>query len=165
MLKRRINSDYLRSSLFGFEDALVSTTGMVIGISAGTADYKFIILASLVTITVEAISMGAGEFLSEEAVHEVDGTPQYQIKNIIGGIIMFLSYVIGGMIPVVPILIFSRPTSIILSISLAFLGLFILGYVKGRVVKRPPFRSAIEIFLIGGTATLIGVLVGFLFKI
>ncbi len=165
MFKRSVNSDYLRSSLFGFEDALVSTTGMAIGISTGTNDTRFILLACTVTIIVEAISMGAGEFLSEEAVYQAENKPDNRLRNIGGGLIMFFSYVIGGLLPVTPIIIFDRPYSIILGLILAFIGLFTLGYIKGKVVKKSPMRSALEIFMIGGIATLIGVAVGFLLKI
>ena len=67
----KINPDYLRSIVFGFQDALVSTTGIVVGISAGIDNKQFIILSALVTISVEALSMGAGQYLSEKTVHEL----------------------------------------------------------------------------------------------
>ena len=36
--------------------------------------FCFILLAAFVTVAVEAVSMGAGEFLSDTAVHELDKT-------------------------------------------------------------------------------------------
>ena len=164
-MRRPLNENYLRSSLFGFEDALVSTTGMVVGISAGIDDKSIILLASLVTIAVEAISMGAGEFLSEEAVEELEKEKVKRSKPFFGAVIMLFSYAFGGMIPVLPVVILPQGTAIIPTIVFAFTGLFILGYVKGKVVKIGPLRSALEMLTIGGLAALIGVLVGFLLKI
>ena len=60
----KINQDYIRSLVFGFQDALVSTTGIVVGISVGVHNKQFIILSALVAISVEALSMGAGQYLS-----------------------------------------------------------------------------------------------------
>ena len=62
-----IHEDYLRSGLFGIQDGLVSTTGVVVGISTGVEDKAIIILASLVAVTVEASSMAAGQYSSEKA--------------------------------------------------------------------------------------------------
>lgn len=53
----KINSDYLRSTVFGFQDALVSTTGIVVGISAGVNNKQFILLSALVIISIEAFCL------------------------------------------------------------------------------------------------------------
>lgn len=160
---KKIQDEYLRSSLFGFEDALVSTTGMVVGISIGTTNLKFILLAAFVTIAVEAVSMGAGEFLSDEAVHELD-RKKTRDNTLISAFAMFLSYIIGGLIPVIPIIFLSHIQGIIGSIVLAFVGLFVLGFVKGQIVKVNKVRSAMEMLIIGGVACAIGIIVGFILK-
>src|SRR3989344_3743519 len=160
----RVKNEYLRSSLFGFEDALVSTTGMVVGISFGTTNLKFILLAAFVTIAVEAVSMAAGEFLSDEAVHELDKKTQKD-NPLLSAAVMFLSYGIGGLIPVIPVIFLPHTQAIIASILFAFTGLFILGFVKGKIVKVNKIRSAMEMLLIGGIAAFIGIIVGFILKI
>lgn len=55
------HKDYLRSSLFGIEDALISTTGAVVGIAVGSHNERFVLMAGLIIIMVEAISMTASE--------------------------------------------------------------------------------------------------------
>ncbi len=52
-----IHEDYLRSVLFGLQDGLVSTTGVVVGISTGVSQKEIVILAAFVAVTVEATSM------------------------------------------------------------------------------------------------------------
>lgn len=159
-----LKDEYLRSSLFGFEDAIVSTTGMVVGISIGSSNRDFILLAAFVTIAVEAVSMGAGEFLSDKAVHQLDHK-QEKDNTLISAGTMLVSYILGGLIPVIPIIYLSGYQAIITTVILAFIGLFILGFIKGKIVKVNLIRSAVEMLVIGGIATAIGITVGFYLKI
>ncbi len=160
-----IHEDYLRSGLFGLQDGLVSTTGVVVGISAGVEDKALIILASFVAVAVEATSMAAGQYSSEKAVHQMDKSGKHTDSLILGAMIMFFSYLISGMIPILPTLLFDQPLARYLAIIFAFTGLFIIGYIKGKLVEHKPLRSAIELFVIGAIATSIGLLVGYFLKI
>jgi VIT1/CCC1 family predicted Fe2+/Mn2+ transporter len=47
--------------------------------------------------------------------------------------------------------------------ALALLGLFALGWAKGRLVRVPVVRSGLEVLAVGGVATIIGVIVGLTF--
>lgn len=162
--RRRIGSDYFRSVLFGCEDALVSTTGVVVGMSVGTENKAIIILAGFVTVAVEALSMGAGEYSSEKAVHQLehDRHPDRAVKS---AILMFVSYFLAGLIPLLPAVIFDKPFSTVAVLTAACIGLFVLGFVKGTVAHVSALRSAVEILVIGGLATLLGSVVGVLLKI
>lgn len=162
--KKKISSNYIRSSFFGIEDSLVSTTGLVAGISVGTHEVEFILLAGFVAVAVEAISMAAGEFLSEET--EQDLTRSKRRSNpIIGGLIMLVSYIAAGMIPILPILIFPIEYAIYVSIVAALIGLFFLGLMKGSLTKRNIIKSGIQVLVVGGAATLIGAAVGIFFRL
>lgn len=160
-----VEDDYLRSSLFGVEDALVSTTGMIVGLIAASPTKEFILLAALVTIAVEASSMGAGEFLSERAVHQLEKDDLKLGNFVFGGLIMFVSYALAGLIPVLPILFFPLPAAGFITVICAFIGLYTLGFIKGKVVKINRNRSGIEMLLVGGLAAIIGIAVGLLLKI
>lgn len=155
----KLNKEYLQSAVFGVNDALVSTTGVMVGISAGTGDKSIIILAGVVTILVEALSMGSGQYLSLKSAHEYTKTSN-QKEAIISGIVMYLGYIVGGLVPLLPIFFLPVEQSRLAAIVAALLGLLILGYTKGKIVKVSPVRSAIEIFIVGGIATIIGLLVG-----
>lgn len=148
--------------LFGFEDSLVSTTGVIAGVSAGSQDPHVILLAATVTILVEALSMGAGQFLSERAVHQMD--TGHSDNLLLGAGLMFISYLLAGLVPLIPVILFAFPMSISVSVSSAFIGLFLLGYIKGKIVQTAPVRSGVEILLIGGAATVLGLVAGWLFR-
>lgn len=160
-----IHEDYLRSIIFGFQDSLVSTTGVVAGVAAGTSNKELVILAGLVTVAVESLSMGAGQYMSEKSVHQMDKTGKHTDNLLVGGILMASSYFLGGLVPLVPILAFDLPLSATLSIIFALIGLFILGYLKAHIVKVNPFKSALEILVLGGIATAVGLAVGKLLKL
>jgi VIT1/CCC1 family predicted Fe2+/Mn2+ transporter len=53
----------------------------------------------------------------------------------------------------------------VVAVLAAFSGLFALGFLKGKLVDEPPVRSAIELFVVGAVATLIGLAVGFMLKV
>jgi VIT1/CCC1 family predicted Fe2+/Mn2+ transporter len=165
ILRRRFkDQNYFRSMLFGAEDALVSTLGMVVGISAGTSNREFILLASFVTVIVEALSMGAGEYLSEKSVGEFNGKKKKSSSPIVGGLVMFFSYLLAGTIPVVPTVVFTYPQSAVISTISSFIGLFALGVLKGEIVKKSPSRSGFEVMFVGGIAAIAGLIVGLLFR-
>lgn len=161
----KINEDYLRSLMFGLQDGLVSTTGVVIGISVGTNDKPIIVLAALVAVMVEATSMAAGQYSSEKAVHQLDKTGKHTDSLILGALIMFFAYLIGGMFSIIPTLFFGQPEAQLIAVLSAFTGLFLVGYLKGKLVEHHALRSAVELFIIGAVATVIGLVVGLYLKI
>lgn len=165
MSKRRLDQSYFKSVVFGFEDGLVSTTGIVAGLSAGARDPKLVLLAGLVAMGVEAVSMGAGEFISERGVHAMRGN-RHTDNPTTSGIVMSFSFVVAGLIPLLPIMLLPFPQSVWVSLAAALVALFFLGIAKTRVVRAKGYlRSAVETLVIGGVATLIGFLVGFVLKV
>ncbi len=158
-----LSSNYVRSSFFGIEDSLVSTTGLIAGLSVGTTDTKFILLAGFVAVAVEAVSMAAGEFLSEETEQDLSRRKR-RSSPVIGGIIMLISYFLAGMIPILPIILFPPSYAIYVSMAAALAGLFCLGLVKGTLTRKGVLRSGLQVFFVGGIAAAIGVVVGIVFR-
>ena len=156
------HQDYLRSAMFGAEDGLVSTTGALAGIATGTHDPQIVVMAGLVVLMVEAMSMAAGQYLSERAVHQLD--PTHHDSLVVGGGVMFAAYIAGGLIPLGPVLVVRNLGAVWAGTALAFAGLFLLGWVKGRVVQVPQLRSGLEILGVGGAATIAGLVIGMALK-
>ena len=159
------NKEYLRSVIFGIEDSLVSTTGLIAGLSVGSDDKRIVVLGGVVAICIEAVSMGAGEYLSDDAVKDLDKIKRHSDQPLISGLLMFSSYMLAGLVPLAPILLMPLGQAITLSVVLALAGLFLLGYSKGKILHTSPIKGAIKILVVGGLATALGVAVGFLFKV
>jgi len=69
-LRKRVEF-FIREIVFGFEDSLVSTLGVLTGVAAGTQNVKIVIIIGCVLIAVEALSMAAGSYLSSKSAQEV----------------------------------------------------------------------------------------------
>jgi VIT1/CCC1 family predicted Fe2+/Mn2+ transporter len=160
-----MQEDYVRSAMFGIQDGLVSTTGVVVGISAGVDDKEVIVLAAFVAVMVEATSMAAGQYSSEKAVHQLDRIGRHTDSLLFGAGLMFVAYILGGLVPIVPTLIFGQPEAQVIAVVAALAGLFAVGYVKGKIVDQAPLRSATELLVIGAIATAIGLVVGYLLRV
>lgn len=156
--------DYVHSSVFGIEDSLVSSTGLIAGVAVASGNKNFVILAGLVGIIVESTSMAAGEYISEET--EIDLSNGRDKSNpILSGAIMFFSYFLAGFVPLLPIIFFKLPFSLYISITLAAVGLFLLGVIKGKITQRSLFKSGLKVLIIGGIAATVGIIVGIFFKV
>ena len=65
-----LNSN-LREVIFGMEDGMVSTLGALTGVAIGSMNAFTVLLAGLVIITVESISMGIGSYISNKSIIDV----------------------------------------------------------------------------------------------
>ncbi len=155
-----------RNFIFGVEDSLVSTVGLLAGVAAADVSKRDIIATGLVLIFVEAFSMGVGAYLTEEATDELDGGVSNQWQDTKGALVMFGSYAAAGLLPLAPYVFLDTPHSTYLSIFLALLGLAALGYGSGKAfVYRYPVRRAVKVAVMGGLAVIVGVIVGLLFQV
>ncbi len=57
----------LRDGVFGVQDGLISTLGALTGIAEGTRSPEAVMIAGLVIIVVESLSMAAGSYLSSKS--------------------------------------------------------------------------------------------------
>ena len=154
-----IKPDYFRNFVFGAEDSLVSTLGVMFGVASASAYTKSsILLTGLIVIAVEALSMGAGSFLSESSTQEVSDEEKHD-NPVVSGIIMFLSYFITGFIPISPYLIFSVEVGKYVSVAVTFVALYVLGYAPTKSIK-----SGFRMVLVAGAAVLIGFLIAEVFS-
>jgi VIT family. len=78
---------------------------------------------------------------------------------------MFGAYFLAGLVPLLAIIIFPMSYSRDVAIVAALSCLLVLGYAKGKIVRVPPIRSAVEVLLIGGIATAIGIIAGNIFSV
>ncbi len=163
----------IREIVFGFEDGVVSTLGAITGIAAGTGSSFVVILSGIVIVIVEAVSMGAGSYLSGKSAREVLETkvkqnprlekefefffPKSQLH---GALLMWLSYMVGGVVPLLPYFFLPIRMSYLPSIILALLVLLSLGAWKTRFTGRSWSKSALEMAAVSLGAALVGFVVG-----
>lgn len=152
-----------RNFVFGVEDSLVSTVGLLSGVGAAGTERHIIILSGVVLIFVEAFSMGVGSLLSDNSAKELgSGKEELLSRSFAGSVIMFTSYFVSGFIPLAPYIFLYGKYAFTVSIAASLAALFALGYFAGRVSKISAFRQGLQMLLLGGTAILLGVVVGVL---
>jgi VIT1/CCC1 family predicted Fe2+/Mn2+ transporter len=91
---RNVKLNWLRASVLGANDGIVSIAGLVVGVAGATSSQSVIFTAGLAGIIAGAISMAAGEYVSvssqrdtEEAIlrqeqNELDTYPQQELKEL-----------------------------------------------------------------------------------
>ncbi len=156
---------YIRNIVFGVADSLVSTVGLLSGISASGSSPQVILLTGIVYAFVEAFSMAVGSFMSEQSAEE------YAIKGevantqpFIAGTVMFVSFILASFIPIAPYMIFKPTVALLFSIIFSIIALFIVGLVSAKIVKVGTLKHGIRMMILGGAAIIIGVIVGKLIK-
>lgn len=162
----RMIAIYLREIIFGFEDSFVSTLGTITGIAAGTNNGHIVVLSGVVLIFVEAISMGAGSYVAAKTEAEVAeahhrrGAHAFREHPLMAGIIMFVSYVVGGAVPLLPYFFLAVTVALWPSVVLTIIALFLLGAWKSQYTKRSWWKSGMEMVAVCALAAGLGYVVG-----
>jgi len=152
---------FVRNIVFGVEDGLVSTVGLISGIAVAGVPRATILLTGAVLIFVEAFSMGVGSLLSEHEGLEYEARKEIPIgRSWRDGVIMFLSYFAAGIVPLAPYAIWGVNIAIWVSVVASLVLLFLLGIAAGRAAHIPVFKQGTQMFVLGGAAILLGVIVG-----
>jgi VIT1/CCC1 family predicted Fe2+/Mn2+ transporter len=161
MKKLDTRAMYLRNFVFGVEDSIVSTVGLLSGVAAADVPGSTVFLTGLVLISVEAFSMGAGSFLAESEAEDIMEQKEVSSrKPFFGSLIMFISYFVSGLIPLLPYQFLEGGRAFRTSIIVSILALVCLGFIGAKVAKIKTGKNIVRMVIIGGLAIVIGILVG-----
>ncbi len=110
--------------------------------------------------------MGIGSFLTEETTEEMSGKKPHTFETIKGAVTMLISYCIAGLLPLAPYTFLKGSAAVNTSIALSLFGLMSLGYGTSLYYKRKsPIRRAIKMLILGGSAIIVGIMIGKLFRV
>lgn len=98
--------------------------------------------------------------LKEMSYRELKIVPDSGANPAKGGIIMGVSYILGGLIPLLPYVLLPLGQAILLSIGVTLVGLFILGVYVTKYSGRSWLKSGLEMLVLAGLAGAIGFGVG-----
>lgn len=155
------NTDLVRSFVFGVEDSLVSTVGLISGVAVGGLSRSNLLLTGMVLIFVEAFSMGVGDLLSDNSAKEYGRSGEVSLsRSFLGALVMFGSYLLSGFLVLVPYLFLEgNAEAMMVSIAVSALALFGLGVASARMSRTSVLRKGLTMMLVGGSAIAIGMLV------
>ena len=135
---------WLRTGIsFGLTSAVITTLGLMVGLHSGTHS-KIVVLAGILTIAIaDAFSDALGIHISEEA----DNT--HTAKQIWGATIAtFLTKFLVAMTFVVPVLLLSLSTAIVVNLIWGMSILSVLSYIIAKSQGEPPWKIVGEHLLI-----------------
>ena len=108
----------------------------------------------------QAASENHDLFLQEMAYRELEIIPNNMGHPIRNGLVMFVSYIVGGLIPLVPYLFLPLGSAIVVSVCVTLVGLFSLGSYTTRFTKRTWWKAGLEMLGLASAAALVGYAVG-----
>lgn len=107
-----------------------------------------------------ALSKRPKEYVDFMMRFELDLEKPNPKRALRSAITIALSYICGGMIPLIPyMLVSSAKKALPISAIFTLIALLIFGYVKGRFTSVRPIRGAIQTMLIGGLAATVAFII------
>ena len=161
MSNRFLSVSYFRNFIFGVEDSLVSTVGLLSGMAVAGVPKTTIILTGTILLLVEGLSMAVGSFLTEYSVEEYTHQAEKPTRrNIISGFVMFFSYFVSGFIPLSPYIFWPVDVALGLSVTFSVIALFSLGVFGAKMSGTSVLKDGFRMAIIGGAAIIVGMLAG-----
>jgi len=210
----------IREFVFGIQDGLISTVGLLTGVQSATGNRSTVLLTGLAAMVTGGLSMATGSYLATRAEKEIfdkelkdqeaftheefyqakegllealakEGLSRevaYRIVKLMAhekkvflrtfqekvlGIgsaeirspfkaatVMYVSFMIGGGIPLLPYCIGGGTHALLLSCALSAVTLFGVGFWKGKLARRSAMISGLQFFAVAVGSALVGFLVG-----
>jgi VIT1/CCC1 family predicted Fe2+/Mn2+ transporter len=114
---------------------------------------------------VDVITSNPDVWVNVMMSEEFQMTPPEKSRAVNSALLVGFSALVGSFIPLFPFFFWTVKLSILLSIIIAALTLFVVGVYKARVTVGKPFRSGMEMAIIGTLSALAGYVVGLIFKV
>lgn len=144
----------IRNLVYGIEDSIISTTGVVVGIAMTEMKRKDILVTGAILVLAEALSMSFGSFVSEDSFMTTANMSHTALDVVKYAMVMFVAYIVAGLVPMLPF-IFDLEDAWKYSFGLACVALFTLMYAFDRNPKK-----ALALASIGGGIIGVSVMAG-----
>ncbi len=117
-------------------------------------------------IVVKTIIADKKRWLDEMMVNELGLVKSSYEKPINAGLWIGISFIIAGMIPVIPYLLnLQQNVALIFAGFFTIIALFVVGSVKGNLSARNWWKAGFEMVIIGGITASIGYMIGNVFSL
>jgi VIT1/CCC1 family predicted Fe2+/Mn2+ transporter len=159
------DANTIRAGVFGVQDGVVSTFGLVMGVVGAQVSPEAVLIAGIAGAVSGAVSMGAGEFVSVKVQRELlevrgirdeDGNVSPNRAALANSGL----FVLGAAFPLAPFLFLVGLPAVLASTGLSIAALFSTGALLTRLTKRSAMASGLRMLLIGGGAGILGYVVG-----
>lgn len=151
---QRNNFSFWGCAVLGMHDAIVSTTGLVVGLVFAAAGQYVVLLTAIIASVAAALSMTASEYLSVR-------TGENSNVALRCGLSTGLAYLFSSGMLVIPFLFISN-TFVALAMTgvIAVSVIFFFNYVKSHLCHEKFWPKFIEMLLICAIVTTVGFIIG-----
>jgi len=158
-------SAIIRDLILGGQDGLVNVLGVVLAIATATESRYIILISGFAATFAESISMAAVAYTSGKAGKEYYRKRRNHISEefehpVRDAFVVGIAAIVGSLIPLVPFIFIPIQQAFWTTLGFSTLVLFVSGAVKAKYTGTSPFRSAVEMAVIGMTAAIAGYLIG-----
>ena len=116
-------------------------------------------------MVVNKITSNKGVWLKTMLTEELGLNLEILGSPIKGAIVMFISFLVGGILPIIPYFIvktglINNFTALLIAISISLTSSFVIGAIKGRLAKKSWIKGGLEMSLLGTGIALLGYGIG-----
>ena len=116
-------------------------------------------------MVVNKITSNKGVWLRTMLTEELGLNLEILGSPIKGAIVMFISFLVGGILPILPYFIvktglINNFTALLIAISISLTSSFVIGAIKGRLAKKSWIKGGLEMSLLGTGIALLGYGIG-----
>jgi VIT1/CCC1 family predicted Fe2+/Mn2+ transporter len=157
-------ANILRAAVFGVQDGIVSTFGLVMGVAGARISPEAVLIAGVAGMVSGALSMGAGEYVSVRVQRELllarGARPQRAADPVRAALANAGLFLLGGALPLLPFVLLRDLAAIATSSVVSIGSLFLAGALLTRLTGVSPVRSGLRMLVVGGGSGALGFLVG-----
>jgi len=170
--KKSKSDGFLSDFVYGAVDGTVTTFAVVSGVLGASLSPVIVLVLGFANLFADGFSMAVSNYLATESRRDLEilNNKVQKIRHPFkSALVTFLSFIVVGFIPIAPFVCNAVVPGFLLhpfgiSIALTGLAFIIIGAIKAKVTKKSIFYSALETLIVGGLASLIAFVVGYLLR-
>lgn len=157
-------SNTVRAAIFGIQDGMVSNIGLIMGVIGADVAPDTVVIAGLAGLVSGSVSMGAGEYVSVRTQREMLEVGRPADDELVSPwralAASSSSFALGALVPLVSFFFVEGTTAVAIGAALSAGALCTTGALLTRFTERAVWWSAGRMVSIGGTAGIVGFLLG-----
>jgi VIT1/CCC1 family predicted Fe2+/Mn2+ transporter len=154
----RAGRHYIKDIVFAANDGIVTTFAVVAGVRGAGFSPLVVLALGFANLAADGLSMAVGNYLgikSERAAELGDSFTEgpesaHAARH---AAVTWASFAVAGIVPLLPYILPLAPdAAFFASVACGALALFAIGMLRTVITLRPPWRSGLEMLLIGAVA-------------
>jgi VIT1/CCC1 family predicted Fe2+/Mn2+ transporter len=151
----KIIRTYLPSFVYGGSDGTVTTFAVMAGAVGAGIDTRIVLILGVANLVSDGFSMASADYLAEDS--RLGESKKMVFRN---AIVTFLSFVVIGFIPIIPIILAAKEKQFLFSSIVTIITFACIGYMRAIILGRNKLALALQSVGIGSVCALLSYLVG-----